>query len=111
MTLEQAIEKLNDIRCHVKETSTEEQALVMAINALQGTTSDLISRQAAIDALCAINDKYNENPHIDAIIDAIEALPPAQPERAEGEWIPHETPEDNEAYFCPKCGAKMTISK
>lgn len=34
MTNEQAIEKLNDIRCHVKETSIEEQALVMAINAL-----------------------------------------------------------------------------
>lgn len=35
MNKEQAIEKLNDIRCHVKETSAEEQALVMAIDALK----------------------------------------------------------------------------
>ena len=35
MDKEQAIEKLNDIRCHVKETSAEEQALVMAIDALK----------------------------------------------------------------------------
>ena len=59
MTNNQAIEKLNDIRCHVKETSIEEQALVMAINALKaqlsqegttkGTPSDMISRQQAID--------------------------------------------------------------
>lgn len=35
MDKEQAIEKLNDIRCHVKETSAEEQALVMAIEALK----------------------------------------------------------------------------
>ena len=35
MDKKQAIEKLNDIRCHVKETSAEEQALVMAIEALK----------------------------------------------------------------------------
>jgi hypothetical protein len=35
MEHKQAIEKLNDIRCHVKETSAEEQALVMAIEALK----------------------------------------------------------------------------
>jgi len=55
--------------------------------------------------------------------------PSVQPEPKEGHWIPHETPdggvqyecsrcgvlwefndgspEDNEVYFCPKCGAKM----
>lgn len=59
----------------------------------------------------------------------LEKLPPAQPERKEGHWIPHEgidgdiqyecsecgvlwefndgTPEENEAYFCPKCGVRM----
>lgn len=35
MDKKQAVEKLNDIRCHVKETSAEEQALVMAIEALK----------------------------------------------------------------------------
>ena len=65
-------------------------------------------------------------------IRTIKALPTVQPEPHEGHWIKHEstdggeqyecsrcgvlwefndgTPEDNEAYFCPKCGVKMTIS-
>ena len=66
MDKKQAIEKLNDIRCHVKETSAEEQALVMAIDALKQpvatdtnvgnnseipNSSDAISRQVAIDAI------------------------------------------------------------
>ena len=55
--------------------------------------------------------------------------PTIQPEPQEGHWIPHEspdggeqyecsecgvlwefndgTPEDNEAYYCPKCGKKL----
>ena len=62
-------------------------------------------------------------------VGTIKTLPSAQPERKEGHWIPHEgidgdiqyecsrcgvlwefndgTPEDNEAYFCPKCGKKL----
>ena len=68
MDKEQAIEKLNDIRCHVKETSAEEQALVMAIDALktqhsqEGTPSDLISRQAARHALCKAVHKGEDVP-------------------------------------------------
>ena len=93
---------------------------------------DLISRQAAIDALHTRfrdgfdGDKWWNSTHVLA---AIEGLPPAQPEPQEGHWIPHEspdggeqyecsrcgvlwefndgTPEDNEAYFCPKCGKKL----
>lgn len=123
MDKERAIEKLNDIRCHVKETSAEEQALVMAIEAFkaqlsqEGTTSDLISRQAAIDALWkALYEyedktakKFQESEDLD-IQDWIEHrifvqnmndidrqtilnLPPAQPEP---KWIPveRELPED-----------------
>ena len=104
MTNKQAIEKLNDIRCHVKETSTEEQALVMAINALEAqlsqedatkdTTSDLISRQEAIDALAKqMPTPYTpdgSHPADEGIfqvqevyadcIETLELLPPAQPE-------------------------------
>jgi DNA-directed RNA polymerase subunit RPC12/RpoP len=102
----------------------------------EGATSDLISRQAAIDAihnLYAIHG--SEGSWIDQkdAFKALNSLPSAQPEPHEGHWILHEspdgseqyecsecgvlwefndgTPEDNEAYFCPKCGAKMTISK
>lgn len=60
-------------------------------------------------------------------------FPTIQPEPQEGHWIPHEspdggeqyecsrcgvlwefndgTPEDNEAYFCPHCGADMRGEK
>ena len=88
---------------------------------------DLISRRAALDAV----EKNACNTQ--RIMDAVNNLPPAQPEPKEGHWIPHEspdggmqyecsecgvlwefndgTPEDNEAYFCPKCGTKMKGAK
>ena len=98
--------------------------------------SDLISRQAAIDALAkfvpyAICDESTES-YTNGLTDAynlICQLPSAQPEPKEGHWILRKspdgdeqyecsecgvlwefidgTPEDNEAYFCPNCGAKM----
>lgn len=155
MDKEQAIEKLNDIRCHVKETSTEEQALVMAIDALkaqlfqEGTTkdatSDTIGRRTVIDVLSdgadllrrALDDadvvgvereKYRWGLGlIESYIADVKELPTVQPEPKEGHWIKHVdpfdgeqyecsecgvlwefndgTPEDNEAYFCPKCGS------
>jgi len=103
----------------------------------ESTTSDMISRQAAIDAL---KNRWKKTRNYEGIGDDIaeecelylKQVPPAQPEPQEGHWIKHETPdggeqyecsrcgvlwefndgtpEDNEAYFCPKCGTKMTIS-
>jgi DNA-directed RNA polymerase subunit RPC12/RpoP len=100
----------------------------------ESTTSDLISRTAAIDAAEKIieRDTSGNNAVVNAMIawsEYIRALPPAQPEPHEGHWIKHidpfdgeqyecsecgvlwefndGTPEDNEAYFCPKCGTKM----
>lgn len=93
MGKEQAIEKLNDIRCHVKETSAEEQALVMAIDALKQPVAtdtnvgDTISRQAVIDVLHTRfrdgfdGDKWWNSTHVLA---AIEGLPSAQPEQQHG---------------------------
>jgi len=96
--------------------------------------TDCISRQAAIDAVDKIieRDTSGSNAVVNAMIawsEYIRALPPAQPEPKEGHWILHEspdggeqyecsecgvlwefndgTPEDNEAYFCPKCGKKL----
>ena len=84
----------------------------------EGTTSDLISRQAAIDALDCINGTE----------EVLRSLPPAQPERAEGEWeLKDHMWECNKCgcrinvksplcenvwnyYFCPHCGTKMTIA-
>ena len=124
---------------HANITMKEEdddtaEALEMAIEALKAqlswedTTSDLISRQAAIDAA---KDWYEGLicGSINGLIKRLNALPSAQPEPHEGHWIKHETPdggeqyecsrcgvlwefndgtpEENEAYYCPKCGAKL----
>ena len=105
-------------------------ALNMAIEALkaqlsqEGTTSDLISRQAALDAVsgCGICTRK--------LVD----LPTIQPEPHEGHWILYDkrfpwrhiykcskcgnyldfsgvNGGRGEVNFCPKCGAKMIISK
>ena len=71
--------------------------------------SDLISRQAAIDAMFALCDteetlKENpqrDNPHIDAITDAIDELPSVEPERKTGHW---EWDKRAGEYVCSECG-------
>lgn len=91
---------------------------------------DMISRQAAIDAMFALCDTgetlkenmWRDNPHIDAITDELENLPSVTPEKKKGKWIPFDVPwyqcsecgavRKNEAfmeYFCPNCGAEMAV--
>ena len=93
--------------------------------------SDLIDRQAAIDAIRASTSKYTgfmemEMYTDDDAVEAIEALPSAQPERKKGEWIPvtngrggfecdqchNYAPSYQDGVewlsgFCPNCGADM----
>lgn len=82
--------------------------------------SDLISRQDAVDAVLNLSEKVaNEMLFIDAIVDEIENIPSAEPERKKGRWKNvalftrecsecgaqfHELEYDN---FCPNCGAEM----
>ena len=93
---------------------------------------DLISKQAAIDALgdepevWTGKDEYaqglNNQWHYDR--NAIKALPQAQTERKKGKWIGGELGycsacghkgcasdiwDDGEMNFCPHCGAKMEV--
>ena len=94
--------------------------------------SDLISRQAAIDAILKIND-YNNSDRANALglaEFAITTLPSAEPKR--GRWIKldmHRGMADHkctackqECYvptcmgepmyaFCPNCGAKMEVTE
>ena len=77
------------------------EALDMAIEALsQESSEDVISRQAAIDALNDVSKHYTDkgrewHPHVNFMIDAIKELPSAQPEQR---WIPcsERLPEDYE---------------
>lgn len=107
--------------------------LLTSFPVIEGTTTDLISRQAAVELVmkyCPDDDGAVQcDGDIRGLLDELENLPSAQPEPKEGHWIPHETPdsgeqyecsrcgvlwefndgtpEDNEAYFCPKCGIKL----
>ena len=92
---------------------------------------DLISRQAAIDALNKLSESTYEVDYgvvdCDDAINAIAALPPTEPKR--GKWIYHiddlfpaeSTMECNQCHaeqpltcddeFCPHCGAKMEVTE
>jgi rubrerythrin len=85
--------------------------------------TDLISRQAAIDAIhCDITVTGRQNAElvaatIGAFADRIKALPSAQPERKKGRWkvtpVYIKCSECGESFmlipqnYCPHCGAKM----
>lgn len=68
---------------------------------------DLISRQAAIEA---IEKNAYRHTYLDQIISIIERMPTAEPERKTGRWILHENQrqEDvdngNYLYICSECG-------
>lgn len=89
--------------------------------------SDLIERQAAIDAVLDMNAEHRVS-WMDAVIDIINELPSAQPERPRGRWIEHRRTgiglwnnyvecsncgiwffSENlvRRSFCPNCGADM----
>ena len=133
MNREQAIEIIETHSENILSGSLVEQALSMAIDALKAqlfsedATSDLISRQAALD----IFDDYNvsvENGELEAYSrdrKRLCELPSVQPERKKGRWLadnrpgggfwvcscckfPSEAFAANVLYkFCPNCGADM----
>ena len=100
---------------------------------LESTTSDLISRQAAIRWVKTECNPYGK-PTLDfesgkKVIEHLEQMPPAQPEPQEGRFerkrdgvfcsvchygwefitgVPAEV--EREYHYCPNCGARMTIS-
>ena len=75
---------------------------------------DLISRQAAIDAICkacSLEGDYHKcdgypetSTWCDELV-ALRALPSAQPERKTGRWI--ELTNTNHTYVCSVCGRML----
>lgn len=95
MTREESKRRLLNIeRCtpiHTREDVRDFEALEMAIQALeQEPCEDVISRQAAIDAIRRIGMckcSTNEIEAIDECRRAVEAIPPATAEPKTGHWI------------------------
>lgn len=80
--------------------------------------SDLIDRQAAIDALDKLH--YNDREDWCFVLDTIEYLPSAEPEQKKGKWVEREgiygaaycskcgyELRMNNTNYCPNCGAEM----
>lgn len=95
---------------------------------------DLISRQAAIECLIDALYDLDEADYVDKtfIEEELKKVPSVQPEQKTGRWIEIETdnydtwrcsecdeyfclyegtPQDNEYYYCPNCGAKMRMER
>ena len=90
-----------------------DKAVNLAIEALNRSeipnNSDCISRQAALDIAfkyCPDDDGTCSEAGSDMrnMLDEIEALPPAHPERERGEWI-LVTDNNGQHYECSRCGS------
>ena len=106
------------------------ESVCKAINELPSVNpqpcEDAISRQAALNALYALCDTgetlienpWRDNPHIDAVVETIEELPPVNPQPKTGHWIT--TPQGERCSncleefrslrnysYCPNCGCRM----
>lgn len=73
-------------------------------------SEDLISRQKAVDAIFELSDKVaNEMLFIDAIVDEIENIPSAEPERKKGGWI-KEYWNSEHTRKCSACNITQTVT-
>ena len=151
MTREEAIKKIKKVVEESVIFEDELEAFDIAIKALEHPEKnvvavvpcgDAISRQAVLDAMYELcgegsltDNPWRDNPHIDAITDAIENLPSVTLQQRAGRWIPtgydgyadgnpvydwwecsecgweHTGDEESLTAFCPNCGAKMEVEE
>ena len=67
--------------------------------------NDLISREAAIDAL---KKRYNDPSRmakLEELVWAVEAVPSAEPERKTGKWIDEKINSYTSRTYCSECGS------
>lgn len=118
MTREEIITRLEGMKGNgYKE---QEQAIDEAIEIIKAQPCDAVSREAVIKAMYDLCDTgemlkeniWRDNPHIDAIIDTIENLPPVTPA---SRWIPvtERLPQSEdkvllfyESHYCHYVGSK-----
>ena len=97
------------------EPTEQNQAILTAIKALeQEPCNDVISRQAAVDAINALHEKSNA--WLDSAVDAVMALPSVTSRPKIGHWIDTfggckcsecNCLEAGYSDYCPNCGAQM----
>lgn len=106
MTLDDFMEELDiaikqdghDIYLKADSAKLIKNTIQMAIDAVKQSTSDLISRQSAIDAFWSLDVELRPST-IDAILNMLNGLPFAQPERPKGHWI-----DIGSGQECSECG-------
>ena len=83
-------------------------------------SGDLISRQAVLDALyelcdtgeTLIENPWRDNPHIDVLVDAIEELPPVNPQEpktAHWEWVKYDYHPRLGDWICSECKSVAVV--
>ena len=119
MTREEAINILSRPKTMKNTPSDILEAHKMAIEVLeQEPCDDVISRQAAVDAINALHEKSNA--WLDSAVDAVMALPPVTPQSETGRWIDVfggcecskcGCLEAGYSDYCPNCGVQMQEAK
>ena len=71
---------------------------------------DTISRRGTVKAIRDAMLAWSSMPQWreDKIVDAVKALPSAQPERKKGKWIYHSEIGWGDTWLCDQCGEKTT---
>lgn len=112
------------------------QGYEMGLKENKKQSGDAISRQAVLNAMYELcntgetlkENPWRDNPHIDAVVEAIEELPLVTPQQRPGRWIQKEEADEAEPFIiwecsecsetqkrrtkhCPDCGCKMEVEE